>query len=165
MRIEINEILNVLLMHDRHACIYPDKFFNLSYLCSQMSRKRSIYGVYRIYIFKKSNNIVWNEIYYEYRDVNVNVMNGWKPRLMDMISDYELMGDLNYDETLFYLSCRQNLLQLKKNSAGVIMSKERFIVLLFWSIVVGMEKTLAIAKTAKTCKCILVYGYKSYSHF
>jgi hypothetical protein len=52
--------------------------------------------------FKKRHNIVWNGVCGESKDVDENVVSEYKPKLLELISPYELKNMHNADETSLY---------------------------------------------------------------
>jgi hypothetical protein len=101
--------------------------------------------------FKKRNNIVWNGICGEAKDVDESVVGEYKPKLLELISPYEPINVYNADKTeLFFQALPTKSLAVKgeKCTRGK-MTKERLTVLLCGKMAGEMEKPFVVEKSAK----------------
>jgi hypothetical protein len=81
--------------------------------------------------FKKRHNIVWNGVCGESKDVDESVVSVYKPKLLELISPYELKNIYNADETGLFFSgvlSTKSLAGKGENCTGGKMSKERLTV-------------------------------------
>jgi hypothetical protein len=79
-----------------------------------------------------------------------SLVSEYRPKLLELISPYELKNIRNADETVAFRALATTPLAVKgEKCTGEKMSKERLSVLISWKMVGEMEKPLVIGKAAK----------------
>jgi hypothetical protein len=105
--------------------------------------------------FKKRHNIVCNGVCGESKDVDESVLSEYKPKLLELILQYEIKDIYNADETgLFFRVLPTKSLAIKgeKFTGGQNLQRKAYSVIV-WEYDGRNGKTACVCKSSKTKMC------------